>query len=118
MIVIRGHEVVIGGSLRFHGVLQSDVLKELAKKVKRNEAAFNNWRRMFVPPGLPPALGKGGTLTTNVLMHHIQCSLTSDMAIVVETGDSWFNGQKLRLPSGAISASDFFYFSFHFQCSD
>ena len=22
------------------------------------------------------------------------------MAIVVETGDSWFNGQKLRLPSG------------------
>mmetsp|Transcript_13534 Transcript_13534/g.25895 ORF Transcript_13534/g.25895 Transcript_13534/m.25895 type:complete len:549 (-) Transcript_13534:202-1848(-) len=100
MIVIRGHEVVIGGSLRFHGVLQADVLRSLTKKVKRNQASLNNWRRMFVPPGLPPALGKGGTLTTNVLMHHIQCSLTSDMAIVVETGDSWFNGQKLRLPSG------------------
>ena len=46
MIVIRGHEVVIGGSLRFHGVLQADVLRSLTKKVKRNQASLNNWRRM------------------------------------------------------------------------
>lgn len=31
----------------------------------------------------------------------LQAILTPEMALVVETGDSWFNGQKLKLPTGA-----------------
>ena len=30
----------------------------------------------------------------------VQAMLTGDTSVLAETGDSWFNCQKLRLPSG------------------
>ena len=30
--------------------------------------------------------------------------LTPETAVLVETGDSWFNGQKLKLPDGCLYA--------------
>ncbi|QDZ23792.1 pyruvate decarboxylase [Chloropicon primus] len=101
MIMIRGREVSICGRKRYHGVRMADVLELLSRKVKKNDASMKNFERMFVPPGNPPALGKGEKLQTNVLMHHIQALVTEgNFALCVETGDSWFNGQKLRLPKG------------------
>jgi len=35
-----------------------------------------------------------------VLKKHIEVLLTAQTALVVETGDSWFNGQKMKLPRG------------------
>jgi pyruvate decarboxylase len=35
-----------------------------------------------------------------VLFKHIQKMLTGDNAVIAETGDSWFNCQKLKLPEG------------------
>ncbi|CAL2268446.1 unnamed protein product [Prunus armeniaca] len=39
-------------------------------------------------------------LRVNVLFQHIQKMLSSQTAVIAETGDSWFNCQKLKLPSG------------------
>ncbi|KAM0892827.1 hypothetical protein ACQ4PT_025511 [Festuca glaucescens] len=39
-------------------------------------------------------------LRVNVLFKHIQKMLTSDNAVIAETGDSWFHCQKLKLPEG------------------
>jgi len=39
-------------------------------------------------------------LRTNVLYKHVQDTLTCDSAVIAETGDSWFNCQKLKLPDG------------------
>lgn len=36
----------------------------------------------------------------NSLNHLLQTMLSQDSAIIAETGDSWFNCQKLRLPVG------------------
>jgi len=36
----------------------------------------------------------------NILFKHIQAMLSGNTAIIAETGDSWFNGQKLKLPEG------------------
>jgi len=36
----------------------------------------------------------------NVLFKHIQAMLSGDTAVIAETGDSWFNCQKLKLPEG------------------
>jgi pyruvate decarboxylase len=36
----------------------------------------------------------------NVLFKHVQKMLTGDSAVIAETGDSWFNCQKLKLPDG------------------
>ena len=104
MILIKGREVSVCGRKRFHGVRMCDVLERLAGKVRKNDASMRNYRRMFVPTSLPPALGRSGgnePLTTNVLMHHVQGVLSPGIAVCAETGDSWFNGQKLRLPRGA-----------------
>mmetsp|Transcript_11341 Transcript_11341/g.28757 ORF Transcript_11341/g.28757 Transcript_11341/m.28757 type:complete len:359 (+) Transcript_11341:221-1297(+) len=102
MIAIHENEVVICGERRYHGVLMREVLAMLASKCERQDASLVNYRRMFVPRGQPPALGNGGPLTMNVLMHHVQELLTPDMCVVAETGDSWFNGQKLKLPKGCL----------------
>ena len=104
MITIKGHQVDILGKRRFHGVKMGDVLGALAERLTKNDQSMVNFQRMFVPTGAPPNLGKGGNLTTNVLMHHVQETIKSqgDWAICAETGDSWFNGQKLRLPEGCL----------------
>ena len=78
----------------------SDFLIELAKKIKRNTTAHDNYERMHLPPSEIPSLPEGVPLRTNVLYKHIQNLLTSEHAVIAETGDSWFNCQKLRLPEG------------------
>lgn len=92
MITIDRKEVELCGRKRYHGITMADVLNEVAKIIPRNEASFTNYSRMFVPSGIPPAVGKEGPLMTNVLMHHIQSIISKDNAIIAETGDSWFNG--------------------------
>eukprot|EP00850_Spirogloea_muscicola_P023073 SM000327S12477 [mRNA] locus=s327:9570:12933:+ [translate_table: standard] len=39
-------------------------------------------------------------IRVNVLFDHIQRMLTGDNSVLAETGDSWFNCQKLKLPKG------------------
>ena len=58
-----------------------------------------------MPEGQPPECEPGEPLRVNVLFKHIQRMLTADSAVMAETGDSWFNCQKLRLPEGCGYAS-------------
>eukprot|EP00930_Biecheleria_cincta_P055547 TRINITY_DN41865_c0_g1_i1.p1 TRINITY_DN41865_c0_g1~~TRINITY_DN41865_c0_g1_i1.p1 ORF type:complete len:581 (-),score=109.98 TRINITY_DN41865_c0_g1_i1:185-1927(-) len=101
MIEIREREVIVANQGTFHCINMRDVLSALAKRIKKNDASFVNYQRMFVPAALPPNINQQESrLTTNVLFYHIQNMLTCDTAIIAETGDSWFNGQKLKLPEG------------------
>ena len=55
---------------------------------------------MFVPEGplrKPPA---DEPLITNVLYERLQSFIDSKSFVVAETGDSWFNCLKLKLPVG------------------
>ncbi|KAM0864283.1 hypothetical protein ACQ4PT_044021 [Festuca glaucescens] len=81
--------------------LGGDFLTELGKRLrkKRNTTAYENYKRIFVPQGQPPESEPGEPLRVNVLFKHIQQMLTGENA-VAETGDSWFNCQKLKLPDG------------------
>ena len=58
-------------------------------------------RRMYVAPGEVPRSPPGSPLLTKVLYKHVQSMLSPDTAVIAETGDSWFNCQKLKLPDGA-----------------
>ncbi|XP_015874377.3 pyruvate decarboxylase 1 [Ziziphus jujuba] len=97
-IMVHPNRVTIGNGPSFGWVFMSDFLSALAKKLKRNSTAHENYRRIFVPPGLPLTRGKDEPLRVNVLFKHIQELLSGDTAVIAETGDSWFNCQKLRLP--------------------
>ncbi len=100
MIVAQPTGVTIGGQSSYGDVPMTAFLSELAGKVKRNRTsldAFNRVREEIAPP----AEGGDSPITTRQLFHRIQKMLTADTAIIAETGDTWFNGMRLRLPEGA-----------------
>ncbi|KAF3451376.1 hypothetical protein FNV43_RR07471 [Rhamnella rubrinervis] len=97
-IIVQPNRVTIGNGPSFGWVFMSDFLSALAKRLKRNSTALENYRRIFVPPGIPLRREEGEPLRVNVLFKHIQELLSGDTAVIAETGDSWFNCQKLRLP--------------------
>ncbi|OVA02742.1 Thiamine pyrophosphate enzyme [Macleaya cordata] len=99
-IIVQPDRVVISNGPAFGCILMKDFLRALAKKLKRNTTAYENYHRIFVPDGHPPQCDPKEPLRVNVLFKHIQGMLSGDNAVIAETGDSWFNCQKLKLPEG------------------
>ncbi|CAH9074754.1 unnamed protein product [Cuscuta europaea] len=99
-IVVQPDRVVIANGPSFGCVLMKDFLRELAKKVKKNTTAHENYRRIHIPEGVPLKSKPNEPLRVNVMFQHIQKMLSAETAVIAETGDSWFNCQKLRLPTG------------------
>lgn len=99
-IIVQPDRVTIGNGPTFGCVLMKDFLQALAKRVKNNITAYENYHRIFVPEGQPMKSEPREALRVNVLFQHIQKMLSNQTAVIAETGDSWFNCQKLRLPKG------------------
>ncbi|KAM7463938.1 hypothetical protein LguiA_032059 [Lonicera macranthoides] len=99
-IILQPDRVVIANGPSFGCVLMKDFLIALAKKLKKNTTAYENYHRIYVPEGHPLKCEPNEPLRVNVLFDHIQRILSSDSAVIAETGDSWFNCQKLKLPKG------------------
>ncbi|PIA32969.1 hypothetical protein AQUCO_04200008v1 [Aquilegia coerulea] len=97
-IIVQPNRVTIGDGLSLGWVFMADFLSALAKKLKKNSTAVENYRRIFVPPGVALQREINEPLRVNILFKHIQNMLSGDTAVIAETGDSWFNCQKLRLP--------------------
>lgn len=97
-IMVEPKRVTIGNGPSFGWVFMADFLSALAKKLTRNSTALENYRRIFVPPGIPLKHENNELLRVNILFKHIQEMLSGATAVIAETGDSWFNCQKLRLP--------------------
>lgn len=99
-IIVQPDRVTIGNGPTFGCVLMKDFLRGLAKRLKHNNTAHENYRRIFVPDGHPLKAAPKEPLRVNVLFQHIQKMLSAETAVIAETGDSWFNCQKLKLPPG------------------
>jgi pyruvate decarboxylase len=99
-IIVQPDRVTVGNGPAFGCIMMKEYLSELAKRVQKNTTAYENYKRIFVPEGHPLKGEANEALRVNVLFKHIQNMLTSDNAVLAETGDSWFNCQKLKLPEG------------------
>ncbi|GJX92100.1 pyruvate decarboxylase 2 isoform X2 [Tanacetum coccineum] len=99
-VIVQPDRVVIANGPSFGCVLMKDFLEELSKKVTKNTTAYENYHRIFVPDGEPAPAEPNEPLRVNILFQHIQKMLTQETAVLAETGDSWFNCQKLKLPDG------------------
>ncbi|VFQ71194.1 unnamed protein product [Cuscuta campestris] len=99
-IIVQPDRVVIANGPAFGCVLMKDFLCSLAKRLKRNTTAYENYHRIFVPEGQPLKCEPKEPLRVNILFQHIQKMLSAETAVIAETGDSWFNCQKLKLPQG------------------
>lgn len=97
-IIAQPDHVVIGNAPAFGCVLMNDFLRALAEQLRQNRTAYDNYFQIFVPQGHPIKCEPKELLRVNVLFHHIQNMLSNETAVIAETGDSWFNCQKLKLP--------------------
>lgn len=89
---------------RYSGVALADFLAALAEKVRPNPASLREFRRSRTgtPVGSPASDSPdpSAPLTTRSLFAKVRAVLDDRMALLVETGDSWFNGLKTPLPRG------------------
>jgi pyruvate decarboxylase len=97
-VIVQPKRVTVGNGVSLGWVFMADFFTSLAKKLKKNGTALENYRRIFVPPGVALKREKDEPLRVNILFKHIQDMLSGDSAVIAETGDSWFNCQKLVLP--------------------
>lgn len=64
------------------------------------DASLKTYKRIYAPeapaPSNPPETALGMRHVKNV----VQSLLSDKTALILETGDSWFQGQKMKLPHG------------------
>jgi TPP-dependent 2-oxoacid decarboxylase len=97
--------VTVAGT-RFHHVRLDEFLAALVARVAKNDASLLAYRRLHEDLAQSPPAAADTKLALRELRSHVQSLLDANSQLVVETGDSWFNGQKLTLPAGA---------GYHFQ---
>jgi pyruvate decarboxylase len=83
----------------YAGVQLADFLGALAGMVRRNDASLVEFARGRTKEE-PPADAPGDALTIAEVSRQIHGALGKDTALLVETGDSWFHGVRMRLPEG------------------
>jgi indolepyruvate decarboxylase len=78
-----------------------DFLSGLARKVEKRDATLVEYRRIRAQQPIAVPAQPGAKLTRAEMLRQIQSLITADTTVIAETGDSWFNGEALRLPGGA-----------------
>jgi TPP-dependent 2-oxoacid decarboxylase len=84
----------------YSDVALPNFLETLAGMVKPNDASLAAFNRIRVELAPEPPIVKDAPITTRRLFSRVGEILTPANAIIAETGDSWFNAIKLRLPEG------------------
>jgi pyruvate decarboxylase len=82
-------------------VAMAEFLTALTPKLEKNDSALVNFRRIEDPPRPRAGAATDTPLTVRFLFSRVRDLITSDGTLLVETGDSWFNGMDVRLPGGA-----------------
>lgn len=93
-----GPDSVKIGNTYFSGIHLDDLLAALAEVVSSKPASRQAFDRIYETPSPASPAPKDQKLSLKEFRRQVQELLTPNMSLVVETGDSWFNGQKLRLP--------------------
>ena len=71
-IIVQPNRITIGNGSSLGWVFMADFLSALAKKLKKNSTALENYHRIFVPSGVPLKCEKDEPLRVNILFKHIQ----------------------------------------------
>ena len=83
-----------------------DFLTALARKVEKRDATMVEYNRIRVEERPVPPAKPEAKLTRTEIFRQIRPMVTSDATLIAETGDSWFNGVALKLPTGTRFESE------------
>ena len=97
LIVANLDYVVIAG-VTFNQVLLADFLTELAKKVSLNTASYEAFKRIQGEAEMYQAAALTDLIKVRNVFSQLEKILNAHSSIIVDTGDSWFNGARLHLP--------------------
>lgn len=100
LIQVDPHRVRVG-STTFNEVYLAEFLTELAKVAKPKPKTLAEFERTRVQVAAPPAADPAVPLTREEMCRQIQGLIDANTTLIVETGDSWFNGLSMNLPEGA-----------------
>lgn len=92
-VQMDGHE--------FSRVRLPDFLSSLARSVEVRDATMVEFERLRKAPLVEVASKPGDKLVRAELLRQLRPLVTTTTTVLAETGDSWFNGMKLKLPGGA-----------------
>ncbi|MFM7882320.1 MAG: alpha-keto acid decarboxylase family protein [Microcystis panniformis] len=85
----------------FSGIHLRDFLSCLARKVEKRDATMAEFAR-FRSPSVPVEPARSEAKLSRIeMLRQIGPLVTAKTTVFAETGDSWFNGMKLQLPTGA-----------------
>ena len=85
----------------FSGVRLAEFLSALAKKVKRNDATMIEYGRIRPDRERTSEADPKDLLNRKEIARQVQGLMTGETTLILETGDSWFNGIETNLPDGA-----------------
>ncbi|WP_170415757.1 thiamine pyrophosphate-binding protein [Ruegeria atlantica] len=92
---------VLLGDTHFSNVRMDEFLDALADKLTPNDGAVTTFERVRTPQSLPEPGVPETALTVRQLFARVQKMLDKHSTLLVETGDSWFNGMEITLPEGS-----------------
>jgi pyruvate decarboxylase len=99
LVAQEGH--VRFGGCDFGGIHLRDFLSALARRVPRRDATMVQFDRIRPEPRPEGAADPAAKLRRTEIVRQIQSLVTAETTVIAETGDSWFNGLALKLPTGA-----------------
>lgn len=97
MIRIEPDRVILPDATYQHVAL-ADFVSALAARITVKPASLRAYDRVRPDPETPHLFANDVPLNHRILMQQVQAILSDENALIVETGDSWFNGQRLKLP--------------------
>src|SRR5271163_1389161 len=92
-VYLEGHD--------FGGVHLRDFLSGLASKVQKRTATMVEYRRIRARWEPEHPAKPDGKLMRTEIFRQVQALITPETTVIAETGDSWFNGMRMKLPGGA-----------------
>lgn len=98
-LILAGPQTVRVDGQVYNHVLLPEFLEALSKKIKRNAASFKAFQRVKGEAPIPPARRQNAPIVVRRLFARINEMLNQKSALIVETGDSWFNSMRLKLPA-------------------
>lgn len=99
LISVYDHYVKLGDTV-YTGVQMTDFIPALTEKLKQNPRALESYKKIAGEAPAPDIknLPANSKLDVRQVFAMIQNMLSPAYSVLAETGDSWFNAMRLRLP--------------------
>ena len=100
-VLIAEFDQVRGVGAAFNRVRLADFLSGLAKRVTYNNTTMIEYARLRPNPIQARTVNPKSALSRGEISRQVEPMLTAQTTLLVETGDSWFNGIQMNLPEGS-----------------